>query len=115
MFRVLFPLLLSDRVATRKVNALDGNTVEISDGGGEIAKLVFDSATGLLQNVLYDAVTATGQMSVIDTYSDFRDVGGLKLPFQVGIVLSGQKYQDVTIKNLQTNTGLKIQDLERRP
>jgi len=116
LFRALIPLLRSDRVASRQVNSLDDRTVEISDGGGQIAKLVFDSATGLLQSVLYDTPTADGQVaSVIDTYSDYREVGGIKLPFRIAITVGGRKYQDVTVRNIQLNTGLKIQDLEKRP
>jgi zinc protease len=115
MFRVLYPLLLSDRVPTRKVNALDQDTVEISDGAGQIVKLVFDSGTGLLKNIVYDAPTANGPVPVIETYSDYRDAGGMKLPFKVVFTLSGQRYQELTVKNIQFNTGLKIQDLEKRP
>jgi zinc protease len=115
LFRVLFPLLLSDRVPGRKVNALDANTVEISDASGQLAKLVFDPATGLLKNTLYDTVTANGQVSVIDTYSEYRDAAGLKVPFKVAIAVNGDKFQEVTVKSIQLNTGLKLQDLEKRP
>ena len=115
LFRVLFPLLLSDRTPNRKMNALDDDTVEISDGAGQIAKVVRDPATGLLKNVLYDAITATGTVAVLDTYSDYREVGGLKLPFKIVISLSGKKFQDLTVKSLLLNTGLKAQDLEKRP
>jgi predicted Zn-dependent peptidase len=115
LFRILFPLLLSDRAAGRKVNSLDDNTVEIGDGAGQIVKLVFDAGTGLLQNVLYDATTENGPAAVIDTYSDYREVGGLKLPYKVTVTLTGKKYQEVTIKSVRLNTGLKLQDLEKRP
>jgi zinc protease len=115
LFRELFPLMLSDRTPARKVNALDDETVEISDGAGQIVKMVFDSATGLLKNMLYDAATSNGTVAVLETYSDYRDVNGLKLPSKVAIALSGKKFQDLTIGNIQLNTGLKIQDLEKRP
>jgi hypothetical protein len=29
--------------------------------------------------------------------------------------LSGKKYQDLTTKSMLINTGLKVQDLEKRP
>jgi hypothetical protein len=115
LFRILFPLMLSDRMPDRKLTALDENTVEVSGGAGQIAKLVFDSATGLTRNILYDAPTANGPVPVIETYSDYREVSGLQLPTKVAITLSGKKFQDLTIGNIQLNTGLKIQDLERRP
>jgi zinc protease len=115
MFRIFFPLLLSDRAPGRKVNALDGNTVEISDAAGLVAKVVLDPATGLIQNVIYDAPTANGPAPVIDAYSDYRDVDGLKLPFKDSITLSGKKYQELTVNKIQLNTGLKVEDLEKRP
>ena len=46
---------------------------------------------------------------------DYREVGGLKLPFKIVISLSGKKFQDLTVKSLLLNTGLKAQDLEKRP
>jgi predicted Zn-dependent peptidase len=115
LFRVLFPLMLSDRAPARKVTALDDETVEISDGAGQIAKAVFDSATGLLKNVLYDAATANGTVPVLETYSDYRDVSGLKLPHKVAVSLAGRKFQDLTITSMQINTGLRILDLDKRP
>jgi zinc protease len=115
LFRVFFSLLLSDRVAGRNLSSLDENSVEIGDGTGNLVKLVVDAATGLVQNVLYDAPTANGPLPVIDTYSDYRDIGGLKIPFKVVITVAGKKYQDVIVKNFQPNAGLKVQDLEKRP
>lgn len=114
LFRIMFPLMLSDRMASRNLNAVDGETVEISDGTDSV-KLVFDKDTGLPKNALYDAATANGMLPVIETYSDYRDLGGLKIPYSIAITLSGQKFQDLTIKSMQINVGLKIADLEKRP
>jgi hypothetical protein len=115
LFHNIFPLVLSDRTPTRKVTALDDQTVEISDGAGQIVKLVFDPATGLPKNLLYDAGTANGPVAVLETYSDYRDVSGLKVPYKIAIAVSGKKYEDVTVKSVKVNSGLKIQDLEKRP
>jgi predicted Zn-dependent peptidase len=115
LFRVFFPLLLSDRTPARKVNALDDETLEISEGAGQIVKLVLDPATGLPSEVFYDATTDKGLVPVLQMYSDYRDVNGVKLPFKVAISLAGKKFQDLTVKSIQLNTGLKIQELEKRP
>jgi len=114
LFRTIFPLLLSDRAPARKVNALDDQTVEISEGK-QIVKLVFDPATGLPKNAIYDAPTANGQVPVLEAYTDYRDVSGMKIPFKVAITISGKKFQDLTVKSMQINSGLKVQDLEKRP
>jgi zinc protease len=114
LFRIVFPLLLSDRAPSRKLNAVDGETVEISEGEDSV-KLVFDKDTGLPKNALYEAVTASGRLPVIETYSDYRDVNGVKIPHKVAITLSGRKYQDLAMKSMQINVGLKTADLEKRP
>jgi hypothetical protein len=115
LFHVFFPLLLSERTPPRKITALDDETVEISDGAGQIVKVVFDSSTGLPKSMLYDAPTANGPAPVLEAYSDYRDVSGLKLPFKSVVTLAGKKLQDLTIKSIQINTGLKLQDLQKRP
>jgi zinc protease len=115
LFRVLFPLLLSDRTPTRTVNALDDETVEISDGGTQIVKVVLDAASGLPRQVLYEVPTENGTLPVIETYSDYREVSGLKLPYKVVITIAGKKFQDLTIGNVQINTGIRIQVLGKRP
>lgn len=115
LFRTMFPLLVSDRAPGRTLNAIDDQTVEISDGGGNIVKIVFDNATGLPKNELYDAPVANGTVSVIETYADYREVSGLKIPFQTSVELAGKKFQKLTIKSIHINTGLKVADLEKRP
>jgi zinc protease len=115
IFRTLFTLILSDRTPSRKLNALDDRTVEIGDTDGHVAKLVFDPATGLLKDVLYSVSTASGPVSVLQSYSDYRSVAGIQIPFQATIDLSGKRFQDLTVNSMRMNTGLKVADLEKRP
>jgi hypothetical protein len=65
--------------------------VEISDGAGQIAKGGVRFRYRPAKNVLYDAPTANGPIPVLETYSDYRDVNGLKLPSKVVITLSGKR------------------------
>ena len=76
---------------------------------------VFDPATGLPRNSLYDAPIENGTVAVIESYSDFRDVGGLKIPHKISVTFSGRKFQDLTITSLKFNVGLKQEDLGKRP
>jgi predicted Zn-dependent peptidase len=116
LFRSYFRLLLSDQDAERKVVSQGPNTVEISAGEDVRAQAVFDPDTGLLQKVVYDAVHVTGPaLSVEDVYSDYRDVDGIKVPFQITITQGGQKFADVTVQEIKLNAGLKLADLEKRP
>jgi predicted Zn-dependent peptidase len=114
-FRAFFPMLLSDRTVGRAVKAVDDVTVEISDKSGQVVRLVTDAETGLPRSALYDTATATGEVAVTETYSDYREVGGLKLPFHISITAGGRSYAEVTVKSFQANTGLQVKDLEKQP
>jgi zinc protease len=52
-----------------------------SDGGGE--KLYFDAQTGLLVRRYLEFQTALGRTPVQVDYEDYREVDGVKLPFQL--------------------------------
>ncbi|MGD0871192.1 MAG: pitrilysin family protein [Bryobacteraceae bacterium] len=114
-FRAFFPMLLSDRTVGRAVKAVDDRTVEISDKSGQVVRLVMDPHTGLPQSALYDTATATGAIAVTETYSDYREVGGLKLPFHISVTAGGRNYAEVAVKSFQANTGLQVKDLEKQP
>ena len=116
LFRLYIPLLLSNRMEGRTVNAVDENTVEISDANGNIARLVLDEADGMPSRILYDALAASDvQVSVEDILSDFREVAGIKMPHAITIMQSGQKFADVTVLDVKVNKGLKVEELRRLP
>jgi len=115
LFRLYFRLLLSDRIAGRTVNAVDDRTLEISDTDGQMVKMSFDAGTGLPERVVYEAVNAGPPVTVEEAYGDFREVAGLKIPFKVSITQGGQKFADVTVKEAKINSGLKQDDLAKRP
>jgi hypothetical protein len=108
-------MLLSDGTVGRAVKAVDDRTVEISDKSGQVVRLVTDPETGLPRSARYDTATATGEVAVTETYSDYREVGGLKLPFHISITAGGRNYAEVTVKSFQANTGLQVKDLEKQP
>ncbi len=114
-FRAFFPMLLSDRTIGRAVTAVDDVTVEISDKSGQVVRLVMDPKTGLPQSALYDTATATGNVAVTETYSDYRETEGLKLPFHISITAGGRKYAEAMVKSFRANMGLQVKDLEKQP
>ena len=116
IFRVYYLMLLSDRIPGRTVNAIDENTVEISDGAGQVARMAFDSVTGLPQSITYKATPAAGPpIDVRTSYSDFRDVNGVKTPYRTTVEQGGRKFGDATVTEYKSNTGLKLEDLQKRP
>jgi zinc protease len=116
LFRSYVGLLLSDRGEARTVNAIDADAVEISDNNGNVARLIFDPATHLPKTLSYDAISVTGAPPLVqESYSDFRDVSGLKIPFKITITQNGQRYADVTVSEFKIGTGLTVAQLQKRP
>jgi zinc protease len=116
LFRVYYRLLLSDRLEGRTVNAIDAASVQISDSTGQVTSVEFDPRTHLPKRVAYDAQQAGGApIYSEDLYEDFRDVGGIQVPFRITINQGGRKFSDVVVKDYKINTGLKLLEIARRP
>jgi zinc protease len=110
IFRDLIGLMLSSRDASRTVNAVGENAVQISSADGISVKVEFDPATGLPARETYQE---TGE--VVEGYSDWRETAGIKMPFKGSLQQDGKKVGDVTVAGYQFNTGLKADDLSKKP
>lgn len=111
VFRQLFGLLLSDRIGNRTVNAPGENKLEISDDAGHTVSVELDPTSSLPVKQGY--VQSGNQ--VVETFSDWRDVDGIKLPFRIVIEQGGAKFADVTVSSWKLNSGLKPEDLSKKP
>ena len=101
---------------TNQFNAVSETTVEISDAeGGNRAKLEI-SADGLPKKLTYLSTTMAGPASeVTETYSDWREVSGLRLPHRILIEQGGKRYAEITVSGYKVNTGAKAEDLAKKP
>jgi hypothetical protein len=116
LFRRYFQLLLSDRIEGRTVNALSDNTIEIADAAGQTARLEFDAETFVPQRLLYEVARAGGpSVSLEEEWSDFQEMAGVKAPHRITIIQSGQKYGEERITDFKVNSGLKLEDIQKRP
>ncbi len=116
LFRSYVSLLLSSQIEGRTVNAIDAGAVEISDKNGNVARLIFDPATHLPKTVSYEAISMTGAPPLVqETYSDFRDVSGIKIPFKIMFTQNGAPYADVVVSDFTINTSLTLAELQKRP
>jgi hypothetical protein len=115
LFRLFFRLLLSDRVQGRTVVAVDDQTIEISGPSGESARLIIDPATGMPRGLRYRTTNGGATTSVEESWSDFRDVDGIKLPYKTSISRNDQKFADVLITGYKINSGLKPEELQLKP
>ena len=106
----LVGLMLSDGVPGRTVVALDDHTLEIV-GNGMRVTVVLDGKSNLPVSESY----TEGGQAVTEAYSDWREVNGIRLPFSATIEQSGRKFADVKVTSVDFNTGLKAEDLARKP
>jgi hypothetical protein len=115
-FRLFFRLLTSDHIEDRTVNAVSPDMVEIVGRAGETAQVAFDEATGMPLRVRYvPPQTGAPPDSEEESWSDFRDAGGVKLPYRIAITGNGRKVADVTVDEYRINSGLKLEDLQKHP
>ncbi len=115
-FRSYIGLLLSGRDASRSLKAMGDSTVEISDADGNVARLLLDQASHRPMGVAYYAVSVTGAPpEVREAWSGFREVSGIQVPFKIVLTQNGAAYAEIAVREFRINTGLKAEDLEKRP
>jgi len=94
--RAGFPTTLIDDRPVQIVQAM---------AGGSRVKLFFDKQTGLLTRVVRYSKTIVGPVPVQIDYSDYRDVAGVKVPFQWRLTWTdGQSM--FTLDDLQPNVAI---------
>jgi photosynthetic reaction center cytochrome c subunit len=80
--------------------AIDGRNVQVLQGTnpGELpVNLYFDEESGLLVRTLRWSRTAVGTIPTQTDYADYRDVGGIKMPFHMLVTwTNGQNMIDLT-------------------
>lgn len=110
LFRMFIRLLLSDRDPNRTVNAVSDSVMEVSDKEGNSTRVTLDAA-GLPAKQNYRGP----QGEIEEQWSDFQDAGGIKLPRKMTVTQGTRKYADVTVLDIQLNTGVTAEDMKKRP
>lgn len=115
MFRYYPRLWLSDRDPQRTVNATGAHTVEISDKENNWIRLTLDPSTGLIDRVTYRGAGMAGPTEIEAVYSDWKPVGGVRFPHHIKISQGGKPAAEVAVTGYELNSGLKPEDLARKP
>jgi hypothetical protein len=116
LFRLLIPLLLSDRDSSRTVSYAGPGILEIAEDGRERVRIKFDEATGLPLGRSYRSAAMQGApRDVVETLEDWREVDGIKLPHKITIEQDGAKFAEVHIESIRLNSGLKPEELSLQP
>jgi len=95
-WRVGFPIVIDDR---------DVNVVQGTTASGGTATLCFDAETGLLTRLVRFSNSPVGRIVSRIDYSDYRDVGGVKMPFKWTVIwLDGRSRYELT--SVQPNAAI---------
>jgi zinc protease len=112
MFRQIALLAMSDRDPNRTVNYAGAGTLEISSKEGESVRLEVDEKTGMPAKTSYQEGP---QGTVSQVFADWRDVNGIRLPFEWTTMQGDKKFATVKIDAYKVNTGLTPEVLSKKP
>jgi zinc protease len=112
LFRQIALLAMSDRDANRTVNYAGEGTLEISSKDGESVRLEVDEKTGLPSKTSY---REGPQGTVSQIFADWRDVNGIRLPFEWTTMQGDKKFATVKIDNYKINSGVTPEVLSKKP
>jgi len=116
LFRNYFRLLLSDREADRIVVSPEPGVLEISDQSGNSVRLFIDGKTGLPAKEVYSAEQPVGPPGPMEEiFDEFDQAGGIKAPKKITVNQNGKKYGELTVEEYKFNSGLKPEDLSKKP
>jgi zinc protease len=105
-FRDMFAIFQNFEKEGVVVQALAGGAVAVSDPARKLdVKLYFDPATKMLVKKVYTAALMGPPAEIEETLSDFREAGGMKLPFKVIQSKAGKAVFEQEVTEWKINPG----------
>src|SRR5579863_1713444 len=109
--RRLVRLMLADQDSSLMVQAGENNSVRIMRLSGDAVRIEFDEATGLPVREFYQV--AGDPAEVIQSFADWRDVEGSKMPYRITFERGGKTIAGAVVDEYRFNIGLKPEDVTR--
>ena len=91
--------------AKQSIGDRDFQVVQGSGGRNFLATLYFDTQTGLLTRLIRYSPSPVGRMPTQIDYADYRDVGGIKFPFEYKFLWLDGRYT-AKISDVKTNVAI---------
>lgn len=110
LFRMWPALLSKPSTITDEANG----AIRIADKSGNTLVLTIDPATGLPLSENYSEAGTPGQ-DVTETYADWQDTNGVKLPRKITISQNGKHFGDIKVTSVEIDTGLTTEQLSKKP
>jgi zinc protease len=114
IFRMWFPLLSRAADPNRTIQDEANGAIRISDKSGNSLLLTIDPATGLPLMENYSEAGSNGQ-DVMETYGDWQETNGVKLPHKITITQNGKHFADVKVTSVTIDQGLTPEQLSKKP
>lgn len=114
LFRMWPPLLASAGDANRQITDAANGAVRVADKSGNTVLITIDPATGLPATESYSEPGTPGQ-DVTETFSDWQETNGVKLPHKIAISQNGRHFGDITVTSVAINQGLAPEQLAKKP
>jgi len=92
--------------ATRSIGDRDFVVVQGSGPRGFLATLYFDPKTGLLSRLVRYGPSPIGRMPTQVDYADYRDVGGIRFPFEIKFQWLDGRYT-AKLNKIETNVAIE--------
>lgn len=116
LFRNYFQLLLSDRDPDRTVSSPAEGVLEISNREGSSVKLFVNSQTGLPAKEVYQEAGPMGPPATMEeAFQAFEEAGGIQAPQTITVNRDGTKYAEISITEYKVNSGIKPEDVSKKP
>ena len=113
MFRKWFPLILSGRDPERSIAEKDGKLV-IADKKNNTVEIAIDPATGLPASETYAQAGAPNN-TIVETFGDWQESSGVKLPRKITITQNGKHFADVRVTSIALNQGVTSEQISKKP
>jgi hypothetical protein len=107
----MWPALMA---GNREIKDEANGTIAISDKAGDTLALSIDPATGLPASESYSEAGTPGQ-DVLETYADWQESNGVKLPRKITITQNGKHFADIKVTSVAINQGLTPEQLAKKP
>jgi zinc protease len=113
IFRMWLPLLTSSADPNRTIQDEANGVIRISDKSGNSVLLTINPATGLPLSETYTEAGPNGQ-DVMETYGDWQETNGIKLPRKITITQNGKHFGDVKVTSVMMDQGLTAEQLSSK-
>jgi len=107
--RDYFALLLSNETASRTVNLVEEGIIELKDQTGPVLRFHYDPKTMMPAKLTF----SEGGRNAEVAYNNFREVNGIKIPFEQKITQNGQATVQI-ITDFKINTGLTVAQMSAK-